>query len=262
MKKLTCILLIFAALAATAQDVKQIAYTVHTVQFAELQAPARRSNDGEIPKYLKAGGKNFEIANTLMKLERSLVDAEAYIKTGTKQINWLPHMYTLLSQVLKTDTKFDVSEYSQEIRLYEAYNKILATQEKQRFVRADSLKKAGIWISEKEQQKADSIARIKTQKQDSINKAYESYSKALLAGEQKAYKDVCIKKYGALFGPLVADRMVTAGMTKAMCLEAWGEPTSRKPVTENGITMEVWNYGPSEWLKFKNDELVATSQKK
>jgi len=67
-------------------------------------------------------------------------------------------------------------------------------------------------------------------------------------------------KYGEKNAELIANGKVRLGMTKAMCLEAWGEPHRKIQSNEHGVNIELWEYTRTEWLKFSGGKLVVMSE--
>ncbi|MCI7576012.1 MAG: hypothetical protein MSS82_04425 [Bacteroidales bacterium] len=51
-----------------------------------------------------------------------------------------------------------------------------------------------------------------------------------------------IETYGETFGKLIIDGKVCVGMTKAMCIEALGNPCQKNSYTDKYDTTEVWTY--------------------
>lgn len=90
--------------------------------------------------------------------------------------------------------------------------------------------------------------------------AYEDAQKAAVA-EKKAAKErrkaELIRRFGTESGAKIAQGQVALGMSKAMCLEAWGSPTNRQQAKTLTGTSEIWYYTRTDRrLVFANDKLV------
>jgi hypothetical protein len=79
--------------------------------------------------------------------------------------------------------------------------------------------------------------------------------------KRQAEKQSLIAKYGAKFGALVFEHKVTLGMTKEMCLKAWGKPRNKVIRRVRFGTQEVWFYGVSQYLVFDNSVLVECASR-
>lgn len=79
--------------------------------------------------------------------------------------------------------------------------------------------------------------------------------------KRQAEKQSLIAKYGAKFGALVFEHKVTLGMTKEMCLKAWGKPRNKVIRRVRFGTQEVWFYGVSQYLVFDNGVLVECASR-
>lgn len=261
MSRIFTIILFFVCFYCNAQDVKEIKFTTSSFTYEGKQANIRRSNAGEIEKYLASGGKNAAIATALMRLEKDLADAQAYLNAGKRKIDWLPHIYSLIGLVKKVEPKFPLEDYEQEAKLYESYNERLSIKERAQYAKADSFKKTQKWQQVKVQprQETEAMKMAKLRRQDSIKHVYDSLGKLALRRETKAREELFIKKFGKEFGPKIAEGNVANGMNQEMCLNAWGEPTAKKQTEREGVKIEIWNYGTTGWLKFQDGLLVASS---
>ena len=64
------------------------------------------------------------------------------------------------------------------------------------------------------------------------------------------------RKYGESNAKMIAAGKVCVGMTKAMCIEAWGRPRHKhETITSSGST-EQWVYG-SSYIYFRGDKVIA-----
>lgn len=73
---------------------------------------------------------------------------------------------------------------------------------------------------------------------------------------QDKYKMVCINKFGAYYGDLIAQGKVKIGMTTAMCKAAWGTPYNTFKTTDATGEYEDWYYGWKYSLSFKDAILI------
>lgn len=89
-----------------------------------------------------------------------------------------------------------------------------------------------------------------------VNKNIEEHKRnrekeALLRREE------CIKLFGKTIGPDIAEGRIKIGMTKEMCIYAWGKPTDiNRTITRNTVR-EQWVYDLGTYLYFENDKLVT-----
>jgi len=74
--------------------------------------------------------------------------------------------------------------------------------------------------------------------------------------EEKARIEGYVKKYGVVFGKLVAKNQVKIGMTKQMCEDAWGTTFDIKKYTESAKETEIWKYVGKGKLIFVNGTLT------
>jgi len=69
-------------------------------------------------------------------------------------------------------------------------------------------------------------------------------------------KDDFIKKYGSKYGALIADGQVKIGMTKEMCIAAWGNPNEKN---KQNTVLEKWIYN-SKSIYFDKTGIVTAIQ--
>lgn len=266
MKQLLIALFIFFTARAAAQDinVNQVVYTIiDTLRYKDMKAPVRRSNEGELTRYMASGGKNFDVARPLQVLEDGLENARAYLQKTNKKIAWLPNMREQLVKIKRAMPKFKVAEYEEELKIYEAYNKQMETRRQNQYANIDSVREAKELAAQRK--KAEEEAKVnkkiiaKQRYDDSMRKIYFAQMAAAVAKEARANQEDYVKKYGKIYGPLIADGKVAPGMTKDMCRAALGEPKSK--TTTEGDGNEAWEYGLYQ-LKFKNGELEEVENKK
>jgi hypothetical protein len=80
---------------------------------------------------------------------------------------------------------------------------------------------------------------------------------AELEKEERAYKNNLVRKYGAGNAKLILNGEVRIGFTKAMCVEAWGEPSSINRTTTRYGSLEQWVYGLGSYLYFEGNKLTG-----
>lgn len=68
------------------------------------------------------------------------------------------------------------------------------------------------------------------------------------------------EKYGARFATLIINQKVEIGMTKEICLAAWGEPVDKHKTIRQDFEIETWTYSFKSSLIFKNGVLFEITQ--
>lgn len=76
---------------------------------------------------------------------------------------------------------------------------------------------------------------------------------------QREREKEMIPKYGKVNGKAIARYEVKIGFTKAMCIDAWGEPDHINKTTTKFGTSEQWVYNKS-YLYFENGRLTAIQE--
>ncbi|MBP7808840.1 MAG: hypothetical protein KA163_06080 [Bacteroidia bacterium] len=94
----------------------------------------------------------------------------------------------------------------------------------------------------------------KLKEQDIIQSKNNTASNAAVKKEKR---ESLIKKYGAKNGSLIADGQVVIGMTKQMCIDAWGKPKEINRTTGAYGIHEQWVYNLKSYLYFENDILTT-----
>lgn len=90
--------------------------------------------------------------------------------------------------------------------------------------------------------------------QEKQRKADDAEEKRIAAAQKKEY----IAKFGQQNGTLVAQGKVAIGMTKEMCVAAWGSPEDTHTTITAGRTREQWVYSTMRsYLYFEGNKLVA-----
>ena len=86
--------------------------------------------------------------------------------------------------------------------------------------------------------------------------ASEESAKKEAAEKQQKIQLLC-KKYGQTNGKLISEGKVKIGMTKEMCIDAWGKPKSVNKSSGAWGVHEQWVYGLSSYLYFENGKLTS-----
>lgn len=73
--------------------------------------------------------------------------------------------------------------------------------------------------------------------------------------ERIKFKNDCIAKWGAKMGGYIAEGKVVLGMSKEMCIAAWGQPININRTILRGLKTEQWVYGWATYLYFDNGAL-------
>lgn len=87
-------------------------------------------------------------------------------------------------------------------------------------------------------------------------KSYYDNKMALIAANKERRKAELIKEYGAENANLIIEGRVRIGMTKNMCVEAWGYPYDKNISIGSWGSHEQWVYGNS-YLYFEGNKLTA-----
>ena len=86
-------------------------------------------------------------------------------------------------------------------------------------------------------------------------KSKEDYLLAKQKDEQR--RKQILAKYGQRNGQLILDGKVRLGFTKAMCVEAWGEPEDINKTSGSWGVHEQWCYSDGSYLYFENGKLTS-----
>lgn len=78
--------------------------------------------------------------------------------------------------------------------------------------------------------------------------------------KQEEFRADCIRKWGQKKGEMIANGMVSIGMTKEQCETAWGFPINKTISVLTGHAAETWYYGYGSYLYFENDILKIISK--
>ncbi len=68
-----------------------------------------------------------------------------------------------------------------------------------------------------------------------------------------------IRRYGAQKGKLISEGIIEVGMTKRMCIEAWGSPEKINTTSSTAGVHEQWVYGAGYYVYFENG-IITTIQ--
>lgn len=104
---------------------------------------------------------------------------------------------------------------------------------------------------QEELQKQQSEARQKQEEEQRKKREME------WAEADKKFRQECISEFGLKYGNYIADGKVIIGMTKKMCLSAWGSPIDINTTTTSYGTKEQWVYSLKYYLYFENGKLIA-----
>lgn len=174
--------------------------------------------------------------------------------------------------ITDAEPKFDLKPYETEVNLYTQY---VVKRKSVKKAEADSLEIANYndfqnkEIAKKKSSDsinlvwkiADSISRaISKINEDERQRINDSTSKADFAKEQKIRKTDCIKKYGAKYGPIIANDDVVIGMNKTMVEDAWGPAPTTNETLVKGIHVVTWEYSYKKWAIFKNGIVVSVNK--
>ena len=113
------------------------------------------------------------------------------------------------------------------------------------------------------QKKYDSLINTQHQKllaeqQQKIEEEKTIQEKRLKEAKQADQrKSEILKKYGKYYGELILAGKVKLGMTKQMCIEAWGQPEDINRTIVQGNINEQWVYSLDCYLYFDNGILTA-----
>ena len=103
------------------------------------------------------------------------------------------------------------------------------------------------WI---EQQRLAKLAKAEREAQE----AKEKKERELAIQQRKSDN---IKKFGAEYGKLVNNSQVVVGMSKEMCIAAWGHPKRKNKTTGANYVTEQWVYSMRNYLYFRNGKLTT-----
>lgn len=85
----------------------------------------------------------------------------------------------------------------------------------------------------------------------------EQELKKIQQQEKINFTNDCIAKWGQKNDTYIADGKVVLGMSKEMCVAAWGNPILINRTLIHGLTSEQWVYGYGTYLYFDNGVLTA-----
>lgn len=66
-----------------------------------------------------------------------------------------------------------------------------------------------------------------------------------------------IRRYGAQKGKLISEGIIEVGMTKRMCIEAWGSPEKINTTSSTAGVHEQWVYGAGYYVYFENGVITT-----
>lgn len=115
-------------------------------------------------------------------------------------------------------------------------------------------------LAERQKQEEESKKRIAEEKKLKEQEAIQAKKSASTnATNTKIRRANLIKKYGEKYGSLVANGKVVIGMTKQMCIDAWGRPEDINRTTGAFGVHEQWVYNLKSYLYFEG-EILTTIQ--
>ena len=88
-------------------------------------------------------------------------------------------------------------------------------------------------------------------------KSYYDNAKALNIAAKNKRKAELIKKYGASTANLILQGKIRIGMTKDMCIDAWGNPSDINKTTGSFGVHEQWVYGLGSYVYFENGVITT-----
>lgn len=267
MKKLLILLLLLPHMAASqgwldvASDMKhknkklsKINFKRDTICYKDRCVTLQRAQDGEL--YAYTGTNSYKGAMGIKGYQDALWSARANVKEERK-VEGIEKAAKELRIIQTENPSFDVSIYDAELNFYRWFNVMMdekAVSDKRKKDSTVAAQKLAYEIEQAERRIRDSIDRAVKREQRRIE---DSVYNVQAEKERKLYLQGLTKKYGAKNAQLIADNRVVIGFTKAMCLEAWGEP-SRKSALQAGSLIEMWWYG-ANYLEFKNGKLIGYS---
>ncbi|MBA3829675.1 MAG: hypothetical protein H0X33_12110 [Taibaiella sp.] len=89
---------------------------------------------------------------------------------------------------------------------------------------------------------------------DSLTKARNAQEK-LVMKKQAAHAAEVLNKYGKVYGRYILRGEVAKGMTRTMCIAAWGDLANATKGTAQGHEIELWEYSRYRWLRFNDGKL-------
>ncbi|PZF73569.1 cell envelope integrity protein TolA [Taibaiella soli] len=103
-----------------------------------------------------------------------------------------------------------------------------------------------------EQRKAEASAKQeKLQKIANAKQTEDARKKSIANAERKKKRqEDLITKYGYNYGTAIANGKVIIGMTKEMCIAAWGKPINVNSTITANVTQEQWVYNMKTYLYF------------
>lgn len=88
-------------------------------------------------------------------------------------------------------------------------------------------------------------------------KAYYDNVKALALAAKNKRKADLTRKYGASTANLILQGKIRIGMTKDMCMDAWGSPSDINKTTGSFGVHEQWVYGLNSYVYFENGVITT-----
>lgn len=123
----------------------------------------------------------------------------------------------------------------------------------------ESLNSFSDFVSRDQREDENAQREINERKRQEANEIQSKQNAASKQDASRIQRESLILKYGQKYGSLIADKKVAVGMTKEMCIAAWGKPSDiNKTTTAYGVR-EQWVYNLKTYLYF-DDDILTTIQ--
>ena len=164
--------------------------------------------------------------------------------------------------------KIETEDFSNELNYYIKLNEKKITENKLAIKKDNQIKDSINTFNVKQRKLNDSIAEVNRQEniekqkeqnviQEKLQTEQDKKNKIDYAEKQKQRRIKLIEKYGETDGELIFKGKVRIGMSKEMCIEAWGKPSQINRTTNAYGTHEQWVYNLKSYLYFDSDALTT-----
>jgi len=244
----------------------QLRFKRFPAKFGDTEIVIQRSSDKEIMRFTDAH-PDAAFVFSILPLQRSLDICHTQYNKH-ERLCCIETCEMHLGKIYSLDASVDLSYYRKELQLYRDYQNAYdaprlkreqKTNDSIRFVSSeqlrikDSTKRAEDSTLRAEGKERQRIAELESRQQDSIFHIEE-------AARIRHDKAMYTKKYGARITSLIMNQHVVLGMTKDMCLAAWGEPGARNTALVKGTVVETWVYSLGQYLIFRNGKVVMINE--
>jgi len=232
----------------------------------------QRTPEWEIRQSMNTNnGHMITIANDIRTIEHSLdmcKDAmNKHVGVPNIELRKQDCMYGF-EDIKKWDPDFDVTLYEQELALYHNYDSIyeypILKRRQDVWDSIEAVRQSEIQAEKEIKREQDSARRAAEatmrHANDSTQAVNDSIATVKDEMERKKHLAYCIKKYGSKRGKEIAGGIVSLGMTKDMCEEAWGYPAWTNDRITKGKEVETWHYSHIRYLVFQNGLLVTINE--